>query len=164
MKTKDEFIKYLKQTNKVMYRANNVMYRELQLRIQDKDKIIRDKDKIIRDKEKRIQELKVEVMSVKGLLHCRGLMELFLKELHFEKGIETDFNATKMCGMISFGEKGKYEKILVDAAKKVTRKYKENDLNRSSGGNPSKLYIHVYDELSSRIHEKPHYGMTVRSD
>ena len=101
MKTKDEFIKYLKQTNKVMYRANNVMYRELQLRIQDKEKIICDKEKMIRDKEKRIQELKVEIMSVKGLLHCRGLLEELLRELHLEKGIEAEFNATQMCGMIA---------------------------------------------------------------
>ena len=97
MKTKDEFIKYLKQ-------SSNVMYKELKLRIQDK--------------EKRIQELKVEIMSVKGLLHCRGLLEELLKELHLEKGIEAEFNATQMCGMIVAGEKGKYEKILVDAVKK----------------------------------------------
>ena len=64
------------------------------------------------------------------------------------------------------GEKRKYEKMLVNAhpPKKVTRKYKENDLNRSNGDDPSKMYMHVYRELSSRIHEKPHYGMRVRSD
>ena len=33
----------------------------------------------------RIQELKIELLSAKAILHCKGLLEQMLKEVYFEK-------------------------------------------------------------------------------
>ena len=73
----------------------------------------------VKDRDSRIDELKIEVMASKGLLHCRGLLEQCLKEVHLEKKLGSNFNATDVCANIAIGsQQGKYETVLVKAAKR----------------------------------------------
>ena len=44
-----------------------------------------------------IQNLKQDLMSTRGTLHCRGLLESLLKEVHIEKNLSGNFNAIHTC-------------------------------------------------------------------
>ena len=140
--------------------------------IEQKKKIVRYKEEeilymkteIINDQDKLIELLTLQLLSSNGLMNCRGLLEELLREIHEEKKVEGNFNATNICNKIGtedHDKQGKFEMILIEAAEKVVNKYKGSDLHRSGGGEPNEMYHYIYHQLSTGILEDPHYGMEV---
>ena len=106
--------------------------------------------------------LKLDLMSAKGTLNSRGLLEALLINVKVEKKLTGNFNASRTCESIELNTQHHYEKVLVDAALEVFKVYEDRDLNQNSEGVPSILYLHIYRKLSSKIHERPYHGSKVR--
>ena len=90
---------------------------------------IQSEEETIKQGDQLIEPLKLEFLSLKGLLHCRSLLE------------EINFNVTNICNSFGIGEKqGKFEIILITAVNNVMKKYQGSNLHIHVRGNLNEMY------------------------
>ena len=111
----------------------------------------------VNSKDETISRLKLEVLSSKGILNCRGLLEQLLIDVQREKGYQKHFNATTTCKDLGKGT-GRAEQILINTGDIIFNEFPDRNLARISRRNSFKLYSHLYRQLSTKIHEQPNYG------
>ena len=115
------------------------------------------KSELLEAKSELIRLYKRDLLSCRGTLNCRGLLEHLLLQVHFEKGLKVNFNASNTCRILTESTRGTIEHLLHKAATKVLKEFKDGELSRASKGSVSEFYLHIYRKLSEEIHEKPNF-------
>ena len=112
--------------------------------IKAKDDLIKSKDDLIKSKDDYIKYLIVYIMAARGILNCRGLLEQLLVQVHVEKSLPGNFNATRTCQSLRNISKGTTERIMCKAAKEVFKQYKNNELHiKSQGKSIRNVFVHL---------------------
>ena len=148
------------------WKTRGDLYKELltekDKRLEEKDKHLEEKDKHLETKQIMITNLGVQLLASRGTMHCRGLLEHLLKDVHVQRQRKTKFNATNICESLGKNKKKvSTERMLLKVADTVFEQHQDSTLNIVTKQCSNTLYAHVYSKLSQEIHEAVHYGQEV---